>query len=340
MPVTTDAERAKELARDVVLSQGNVFIKELLREKGRIGATKEDFARNLDSAIDDGTLRLADIEEWVQRVEGWGLQYIYLWQVTQAFARQAKWRDASSIRRAVRVAGLADVWGAATAQAFPEAMTLTRLSYDDGRLLFEWHEAGSFWVREPSKDKPPELEGDEIYRYDAYRQRGERSVMRFEFRPAQAVAAAFIPSPATTGAHAAALNQMFASVDGLVPRRQLSAFNVGQAISRLDDAQLRPSDFRTQTTRLSGQGAYVEFGSTVPGHGYREVDTIREVRLAVEPGTVTGDTATILFSAPAEAGPARQVRVQFYGRDGRIWVRAQMTAEQIWVLLDQIRSIT
>src|SRR5207245_1839077 len=140
----------KELAPQVVLAQGNVFIKELLREKGRIGATKKDFARNLDAAIDDGALRLADIQEWLQRVGGWGLQYIYLWQAPQALAGQAKWRDAAAVRRAARAAGLGEFRDAPIAQAFPEAMTLTRLSYADGRLLFEWHEAGSSWLREPA----------------------------------------------------------------------------------------------------------------------------------------------------------------------------------------------
>jgi hypothetical protein len=323
----TDKERAKELAREVVLTQGNLFIKELLREKGRIGATKEEFARNLDAAIDDGTLVLADIEEWVRRVEGWGLQYIYLWQVNQGFADQAKWRDASAIRRAAGAAGLGAVWEASTAQQFPETMELTHVSYAEGRLLFEWHEGASSWIRSPTKDytKP---EGDEIYRYDAYLKRGERAVMRFAFKPFEAAAAAFIPLPATTG-HRKALDSIFGLVDGLVPRKHLVAFNVGQAISRLDEAQLRTgSDFRTHTTRLLGQGAYVEFGSTVPGKGYREVQTIRDVRLAVKPGSVAANTATILFSAPPEAGPGREVRVQFYGLDGRIWVRAQMTAEQ------------
>jgi hypothetical protein len=219
-------------------------------------------------------------------------------------------------------------------------MSLTRVSYDDSRLIFEWHEGGASWLRDPSKDIPPEAEGEEVYRYEAYRQRHERSLMRFEFRPLEAVAAAFIPLPVTAGAHEAALEMMFAVTEGLLPRRHLTAFNVGQAISRLDEAQLRPgSEFQTQTTRLSGQGAYVEFGSTVPGHGYRDVETIREVRLAVQPGSVAGNTAAILFNAPGQAGPARRVRVQFYGEDGRIWVRAQMTAQQVWVLLDQIRSI-
>lgn len=43
----------KRLAHRVIVAQGNFFIKELLRSSGaKIGTTKEDFAKNLDAAID------------------------------------------------------------------------------------------------------------------------------------------------------------------------------------------------------------------------------------------------------------------------------------------------
>jgi len=225
-----DEERAKELAQQGVLAKGNVFIKELRRETGsRIGATKEDFAHNLDAAIDEGKIRLSDIEEWVQRVEGWGLQYVYLWRAPRAFARQAVWRDPDAVQEAARVAGLGEVWDAPTAASFPEELTLTHASYASGRLLLQWHEAGTSWIRDPDKDIQPRPEGDDIYRYDAYRLRGERTVMRFEFRPADAVVAAFVPQPVTTGDHAKAQNEMFKAVEKLVPRDRLAAFNVGRA---------------------------------------------------------------------------------------------------------------
>lgn len=45
-------EQLKELARSVVVAQGNGFIKELLRNVGgKIGTTKEAFATNLEAAI-------------------------------------------------------------------------------------------------------------------------------------------------------------------------------------------------------------------------------------------------------------------------------------------------
>jgi hypothetical protein len=318
-----------------------VFIKELLRKKGRIGATKEDFARNLESAIDDGALGLADIRAWLERVVGWGQQHIYLWDASSGLARSAKWRNATAIREAVAAAGMGDQWDAPVTHTFPPALKLIRVTHADGMLGFEWHEGESQWVRAPDKNIDPQLEDDgETYKYEAYRQTGERRVMRFVFRPGVRVAAAFVPIPVTTAAHATALATMVATVAPLVPRDQLKPFNVARAISRLDEAQVRgASNFSTQTTRLSGQGAYVEFGSTVPGHGYREVESIRDVRLAVQVDRVAGKTATITFSAPGDAGPARDIRVQFYGEDARIWVRARLTSEQIWVLLDQIRAI-
>jgi hypothetical protein len=53
----------KELVHRVVVAQGNSFIKELLRNSGaKIGTTKEDFANNLDVAI-EGVLRASQSEK-------------------------------------------------------------------------------------------------------------------------------------------------------------------------------------------------------------------------------------------------------------------------------------
>ena len=69
----------KELVRRVIVAQGNAFIKELLRSTGaRVGASKEDFANNLDAAIDADELTQEKLEAWLAEVEGWGDQHLYL----------------------------------------------------------------------------------------------------------------------------------------------------------------------------------------------------------------------------------------------------------------------
>ena len=77
-------ERSKltVLVDGIIQTQGNRFIKELLRNKEiTIGKNKADFDKGLREAIKAGTLRLADVEDWLNRVEGWGDQHVYLFRI-------------------------------------------------------------------------------------------------------------------------------------------------------------------------------------------------------------------------------------------------------------------
>lgn len=95
MPVdgkdAAEEKELKEAVRTIVLTQGNGFIKELLRKnKIQIGTKKADFSKNLLSAIDAGTLTRPMIEEWLSEVEGWGNQHIYLFEPPKLTAGEIK----------------------------------------------------------------------------------------------------------------------------------------------------------------------------------------------------------------------------------------------------------
>ena len=77
-------EQLKNMVRPIILSQGNKYIKELLRKnKIPIGSTKADFSQNLMDAIDNGSLTQDIIELWLDDVEGWGDQHIYIYEPPQ-----------------------------------------------------------------------------------------------------------------------------------------------------------------------------------------------------------------------------------------------------------------
>jgi hypothetical protein len=93
------ADRIRSLVRSVVLAQGNIFIRELLRRKGlTIGATKEDFEANLMKAIDTGELQLSDVTTWLDEVEGWGDQHVYLYRVPARVIGDTLWNSAEDVR--------------------------------------------------------------------------------------------------------------------------------------------------------------------------------------------------------------------------------------------------
>ena len=110
-PTPEEVANLKRLAAGIIRTQGNRFIKELLRDKGiRIGANKDDFERNLTEAIETGKLRLKDIDYWLSQVEGWGNQHVYLYKISTTLRKDL---TKPKIRQRVQDAALEHVWGLA-----------------------------------------------------------------------------------------------------------------------------------------------------------------------------------------------------------------------------------
>ncbi|HET6840561.1 MAG TPA: hypothetical protein VFK06_02590 [Candidatus Angelobacter sp.] len=96
----SDKDRARQLVRTVVLTQGNIFIRELLRRKRiPIGITKQNFEANLLEAISVGDLQLVDLIEWLDEVEGWGDQHVYLYHIPSAMTKDPLWNSANTVRQ-------------------------------------------------------------------------------------------------------------------------------------------------------------------------------------------------------------------------------------------------
>lgn len=335
-----DRESLKRLVKDVVRAQGNVFIKDLLRKKQLpIGTTKTDFISNLNAAIDEGQVSRLDFEDWLLQVEGWGHQHIYLYDVPDAISTMALWSDIAALRARVDSVNLAHLIDAQTSLEFPLTPTLTGIFVRNGTMQLLWHQGLQDLKRWPGLDNNNVAIDDELYDFRAWRHSSERSVMRFELRPSEKTAAAFFQVPVGSPNHKTARDQLWETVHQLFPELQLPSFNMSEAMTRLDEEQLAGgADLRTQQARWSGQGAYVEFGATSEAHGYRDVEEIREVRLALRTMNVSGDTATMVFEAPGEKGVGREIRVQLYGTQARMWVGSQMTELQVWKLLRRIRG--
>ena len=88
MSSATEIATLKRLAAGIIRAQGNRFVKELLRKKNiRIGVNKDDFERHLSEAIESGQLTLEDVETWLNEVEGWGNQHVYLYNISSTLRR-------------------------------------------------------------------------------------------------------------------------------------------------------------------------------------------------------------------------------------------------------------
>lgn len=343
-PSSREIRDLKRLAAGIIRTQGNRFIKELLRARDiRIGANKDEFERNLLQAIETGALRLEDVRAWLTEVEGWGNQHVYLYRLSPALRAEL---TASTLRRRARDAGLYNVWDSETVLSFPDEPTLVSISFDDVVLRLIWQEASPQWTRLPDRDYTEE-EGLDTIEFRAWRLIEHRAITRFEARLDRKLAALFIPNPIQGGEHKAALEEAKRVIQKLMDldnleRGQLDVSVVSRNLDQRNvPTNVRPNPaVRTHKSRLSAGAAYVEFAANASDRAYWEEPAIQNVRASVRQDQLPafeGSEGVFIFQPGAGHGALqRALRVQLYGRDDRIRLWAQMAADEAWTILEML----
>jgi len=336
-PLPAEKDALIRLVKGVVLAQGNIFIKELLRSRAiRIGTTKAEFEANMVDAIERGDLRRQHIDSWLADVEGWGNQHIYLFRVSKSVRNESAWSDPEKIGAKIKAAGFTREWNSQTSLEYPPAQTLTGVYFENRALRFVWHKGLEFWVRDKGKDYREEIEAD-TYEFRAYRMRGDRLVTRFEVRPFDGLAAAFLQIAVEEEEHKTALEKVKATVERLWNFDEFEPLAIAKAIKALDAQALKDNTVTAHSTQLNHGEAYLKFGVRSAQSSYQDSTPVREARRAVRLASFTGMHG--IFVVPTADGDAqRKARVQMFGGERRVKIASQMTAAQVWGVLGLIAA--
>ena len=340
-PSAETVAELKRLAAGIIRAQGNRFIKELLRSKKiRIGTNKDDFEQNLDAAIETGDLTLDDVDTWLKQVEGWGNQHVYLYCISSTLRKDL---SRPKIQKLVKEQGFKDVWNGRTVNRFPQKPELTSISFDYPRMQILWQEAAQGWTAVVEKNFERE-EGLDTFEYRAYRRVDHRAITRFEARLDLGLAALFISKPIAGEEHRNAIAEARSVIKrlmniALLDRNQVDISRVSRNLDQQNipnNAQPNP-EVRTQRSRLSSGGAYIEFAATSRDKAYWEEPAIQNVRDSVKSAQLTafkGENGMFIFQpSDAPGGLRRPLRVQLFGADHRIRLWAQMDADEVWAIL-------
>ncbi|MEY2564955.1 MAG: hypothetical protein QOH88_3148 [Verrucomicrobiota bacterium] len=339
LPTPAEKSALRKLVRGIVLAQGNLFIKELLRKKDiRIGATKADFESNLLDAINDGKLREKDVSDWLDEVEGWGDQHVYIFRVPDAVANNALWASPAAVEKKLKGTRLAKFWDAKTSLLYPSSLVLTGIYFDREALRFVWHQGLGAWVRTPKMDRKESVDGDR-YEFRAYRERLDRLLMRFEMRIKQRLAAVFMQIPWDPKDHRNALKVVADAIKPLVSLGDLDRLAISTIIKTLDQTELNAAanskrKITAQRARLSDAGVYVEFANTVGTGGYKESQAVRDVRGAVRPENFTGTNGYFVYHPQGNGAVQRDAKIELFGDDRRVRLWEQLTATEVWEILE------
>lgn len=330
MPEVGEAQleknQLKEAVRSVILTQGNEFIKELLRRhKIQIGTKKADFSKNLLAAIDAGTLTRPMIEEWLSEVEGWGNQHIYLFRPPQI--------GTGEIKAKLGASNYAELIGTAVSYVFPAELELSAISLAADHLAISWHKGTDGWERTPSKDFQQVDDDGELYKYNAYRQRFDRAAVRFAWRFADPYCAVMIQLPIEGDTHV--------DVHTLV-RNDLKHIGIFEddpvriPLSEAFKAMTLKQDTVVQSTRMMTDGGHVDVVATLSEGGIGDVQALREARRGVDDKSFAGTDGMFNFLPDQHPGLSRNVKVQGYGLESRVRIWVQCKREDVYQVLGVI----
>lgn len=321
----------KAEVRQIILAQGNDFIKELLRDNGlKIGTTKKDFAANLAEAIESEVLTQGMIETWLAEIEGWGDQHLYLLEAPRT--------GPDNIEAGLLASEHGALVGTGQSYLFPEDLTLTTISFNHDHLSLVWHLGKEGWDRARPKDFS-RRKGLELYRYEAFRQRLDRSLVRFEWRFADGYCAILVHRNRNID-HAAAMAQVWMVLSSLgISERPLTRVPLNEAVKSASKGRSG-----TKSTRFETEGGFIDLVCTLADGGIESVEPVRQARLAVNDGAFA--KAQGLFHLDVDTHAlSRAVAVQVYGSEGRLRFWAQCRREDVYLVIEflwrhnQVRNV-
>ena|SRR6266853_1742774 len=92
------------------------------------------------------------------------------------------------------------------------------------------------------------------------------------------------------------------------------------------------------STKFAAKGATVEFDVAPGNDAWKNVPAVRRVRRALDETSFIGDAAKFSVELRYARGLVRTVLVSISGKDKRLYFHSQMTADEIWSVIDQTFS--
>ena len=238
----------------------------------------------------------------------------------------------TDIRSALEASKHAELLVRKVSYDFPNRLSLSTINLSDDHLSITWHRGRGGWERAKAKDFQRD-EGPDSFEYRAYRERFDRSVVRFEWRLSDPYSAIMIQLPNEGDEHEKALNQVWQDLKeaGLLPR-PLDKIRLSPAFKKLG----RNTAAIVQSTRLLAQGGHVDLVSTLSEGGIEAVEAVREVRRGVDDANFVAADGMFSFAEEKYKQLSRTIKMEGHGLDSRLRIWVQCKRDDVYFVLSVI----
>lgn len=319
----------KQLARDLVQTQGNKFVKELLRDNDvPIGVNKQDFIKNLNIGIDGGQINQQKIEDWLARIDGWGNQHIYLLEAPKC--------NFSALKTSIMQSTFKTLADQETSLEYPFKFELKTISLSHNEVTFGWHQGSEKWIRDADLDEIRKIKSD-TYEFRAHRHQANRQIARLNYRFGDKHCSLFMTHAKERDAHEQLFKVIWkdlAAVDFC--QSPLLRMSLKQQLTALG----KRSDLKIKSIRMHSHGSYVDVVSTAPNQGVHDDQFSRRALKGADPKAALSSDNVFRFNSSNLAGLSKPIRVDASGTDSRLYIRAQCPRSDVLLLVSEVLAAT
>jgi hypothetical protein len=177
-PAFTADEQAQIITDLLALKKAQIADFLALAELHKSG-TKEQIRGRVEEALDDSTISLAQIVQFLDDVIPWGKQHVQLYKGPRTSI--ANWKKTDWLAKLLKRHRLGKYLNASLPLALPEKMTVSCIYHDAGRLRITAIKKREWWERNPVYDESKvTAEGDDV-QLRAFVHRVTRGLVAFEW---------------------------------------------------------------------------------------------------------------------------------------------------------------
>lgn len=145
----------------------------------RKSGTKPTLRERLQDALDEGDLTYEQIVEFLDSVAPWGKQHIFLYAGPRVDLKS--WKDPNQVLQRLKQHRLGNLFNARLPLVLPDKLTLSSVTYFDGRLRVTAVQKREYAERTPEHDEGKETEDGERVTLKAYMHHVTRTLAVFEW---------------------------------------------------------------------------------------------------------------------------------------------------------------
>lgn len=349
--IRKDQERAKQkqiareqkLLLEFALAQKKEFLQGYLRKRGLSSSGNKDVLREriLDH-IKEFKLSYEEIAGFLDTVEGWGAQSIFLYKAPDGTVDLWR-RQPEAIRNKLVSENLGPLINTKKTLLLPEKATLSQINLDEKRIQFIWVEKHEWFRRDTTLDNTDNLG----YELRGFRRHLERRITRFECNLETGESMLCIPAMSnaleapTDGNRLAShskyqkVREEFAAI--LEPIMNISSFTqveIRSVITLLESSQ---EVMRKENVFETPEGMHFKLLSTIINKDINEDHRTKKVRDVI-PSDSPGLNGSYQW-LQKEKALDRNISVKLFGQEQRIAIALKCDEDEVRYVLSRIRAL-